>query len=121
MRAQSAVMGLVVDHTLVMVSASHGSAPAASRLPPQRSTTVSPSSTTATEAPTSRPSSKWAVKASRTAAKRASQLPSTPAIDPGLEGVELGEEPLHPRGVALHRRTPPQGLGERDPPPDEQH
>ena len=58
--AQRTVMVLVVDQTFVIVSRSQGSVPAASAEPAQTSTTSSPSWTTATEAPTSRPWSKLA-------------------------------------------------------------
>src|SRR5262245_5384311 len=60
-----------------MVSRSHGRVRATSAWPPQRSTTVSPSTTTATAAPISSPSRRWAAKASRTGAKRGWQCPRT--------------------------------------------
>src|SRR4051794_11638578 len=51
-RAQRAVIVLVVDQTLVMVSRSHGADPLVSTVPAQMSTTGSPSTTTAADAPT---------------------------------------------------------------------
>ena len=58
-------MVLVVDQTLTMVSRSQGELPATSDVPPHRSTTVSPSTTTAQEAPRS-PSVKFFSNAVRT-------------------------------------------------------
>lgn len=69
-----AVIVLVVDHTGVSVSRSHGVVRSASVYPPQRSTTGSPSTYTATEAPTSLSSSE-AANASRTAANRSVHVP----------------------------------------------
>ncbi len=63
--AQSAVIVLVVDQTLMIVSRSHGVVRASSVNPPQMSTTSSPSRTTATDAPTSSPWSKFARTPSR--------------------------------------------------------
>jgi hypothetical protein len=71
------VIVFVVDQTLMMVSRSHGVVFAASAKPPHRSTTISPSDTTATLAPTSRSLSKLAANASFTAVKRSSQVPAT--------------------------------------------
>ena len=68
-------MVLVVDHTLVMVSRSQGRVRASSAQPPQMSTTGSPSTVTATEAPKSVPLARLAASRSRTAAKRSSQRP----------------------------------------------
>ena len=48
------VIVLVVDQTLMIVSSAHG-VPSSSIVPPQMSTTVSPSWTTHTDAPTSLP------------------------------------------------------------------
>ena len=121
MSAHSAVIVLVVDQTLVMVSACQGSAPSGSRLPPQRSTTSSPSSATATDAPTSSPLSRFAVKAARTGSNRGSQRPPTSAIGPPLQRIELGEERLQRRRVAVDPAAARQRVGEGDPPPDEQH
>src|SRR3990172_9900067 len=58
-----------------MVSRSHGLAPAASADPPQRSTTVSPSATTLSDAPTSPCFVQFSAKASLTRPKRALQVP----------------------------------------------
>ena len=68
---------LVLDQTLVMVSASHGVVLASSAQPPHRSTTSSPSSMTATEAPQSAPEARLAANWSAMAWKRGSQVPCT--------------------------------------------
>ena len=68
-------MVLVDDHTLVMVSLSHAWVRSMSLWPPHRSATISPSTVTATEAPTSKPSSKFAAMAARTASNLAVVVP----------------------------------------------
>ena len=68
-------MVLVVDHTLVMVSRSQGFVFSASAQPPQMSTTGSPWTYTATDAPMSSPESSWPASVVRTASKRGSQVP----------------------------------------------
>ena len=73
----SAVIAFVVENTLTIVSRSHGRVRAASAWPPQRSTTGSPSTVAANDAPTSRPAAKFAANASRTAAKRGAHSPCT--------------------------------------------
>ena len=78
-------MVFVVDHTLVMVSRSHGAVPASSTVPPQMSTTRSPSSTMATDAPTSVPASRLADSVVATASKRGSQVPCSCAMRPPEE------------------------------------
>src|SRR5438105_3754449 len=76
-------MVLVVDQTLVMVSRSQGRVRSWSVWPPQMSTTASPSRTTATEAPTSRPWSRLPANVSRTDPKRSSHVPLISAMAPG--------------------------------------
>src|SRR3546814_11198542 len=71
----------------VMVSASQDRVPAPSRQPPHRSTTGSPSTTTATQAPTSSPqagspSSMLRRNAASTAANFGSQVPETDIRSP---------------------------------------
>ena len=73
-------MVLVVDHTLVMVSRSHGLVFSASAQPPQMSTTGSPWRKTATDAPRSAPESSWPASVVRTPSKRGSQVPCTSAM-----------------------------------------
>src|SRR5687768_1126204 len=51
--AHNAIIVLVVDQTLVIVSRSHATVRLASAYPPHRSTTGSPPTNTATDAPTS--------------------------------------------------------------------
>src|SRR5262245_53358810 len=97
MCAQSAVIAFVVEKTLTMVSRSHGRVRAASAWPPQRSTTIRPSTVAANDAPTSRPSSKLAANASRTAAKRGSH---SPWIMASL-AEKLDDDPLLPPPVEL--------------------
>lgn len=62
----SAVIVLVVEWTATMVFVSQGLVFASSAKPPQRSTTVSPSTVTQHEAPTSAALARFASKASRT-------------------------------------------------------
>src|SRR5262245_3841371 len=97
MCAQSAVIAFVVEKTLTMVSRSHGRVRAASAWPPQRSTTIRPSTVAANDAPTSRPASKLAANASRTAAKRESH---SPWIMASL-AEDLDDDPLLPPPVEL--------------------
>ena len=87
-------MVFVDDQTLVMVSSAHGALCSSSTQPPQRSTTTSPPVTTATEAPTSRPSAKFCSNASRTTPKRSSQRPaigaaSEVAVRPAPAGASV--------------------------------
>ena len=72
-------MVFVVDHTLMIVSSAHG-VPSSSIVPPQMSTTVWPSCTMHTEAPTSAPRSRLAESTSATEAKRSSKVPWMSAI-----------------------------------------
>ena len=79
-RQHSADRVFVVDQTLMIVSRSHGTSVAESvvTVPPQRSTTSSPSSVIASDAPTSLgslPSAKLAANASRIAPNRSSHVP----------------------------------------------
>src|SRR5262245_15605610 len=97
MCAQSAVIAFVVEKTLTMVSRSHGRVRAASAWPPQRSTTIRPSRVAANDAPTSRPASKLAANASRTAVKRGSH---SPWIMASL-AEDLDDDPLLPPPVEL--------------------
>jgi hypothetical protein len=64
--AHSEVMALVVDHTLVSVSGCHARVRSGSAQPAHRFTTVSPRTATATLAPISPRSAKFAANASRT-------------------------------------------------------
>src|SRR6516164_4542745 len=73
--AASAVIVLVVEKTLVMVFSPHGTVRASSAQPPHRSTTISPSMLTATEAPRSSPDSSLALNSSRRGSKRALHVP----------------------------------------------
>ena len=75
--AQTVLSALLTEKTSTSVSRRHGRVRAASAQPPQRSTTIRPSSAIATAAPTSPRSVKFVAKASRTAAKRA----IAPAVD----------------------------------------
>src|SRR5262245_21799401 len=74
-RAASAVMALVVEKTLMIVFSVHGPVRALSAQPPHRSTMISPSMLTATEAPRSSPDSSLAANNSRRGPKRALQVP----------------------------------------------
>ena len=76
-RAARLVTVLVVDQTLVMVFSVQGVRCSSSRQPPQRSTTVRPSTSTAMLAPVSWPESSCSASASRTGSNRASQVPGT--------------------------------------------
>ena len=71
MWADSAVIVLVTAQTLAFVTRRHGIVRSASANPPQTSTTGSPSTKTATEAPTS-PASSNAASALGTAVNRSS-------------------------------------------------
>src|ERR1700689_3366122 len=71
----SATIGLPTEKTLTSVSRCQGLVQARSTDPAHRSTTGAPSSATTTAAPTSPCSTKLAANASRSAAKRGSQLP----------------------------------------------
>ena len=66
----------VVEKTLMIVSRSHGVVPSRSSVPPHRSTTSSPPSVIATDAPMSPWSVKLLANASLTLAKRSGQSPS---------------------------------------------
>src|SRR5439155_20054357 len=69
--AASAVIVLVVENTLVIVFSVHGAVRASSAQPPHRSTTISPSMLTASEAPRSSPDSSLEANSSRGGSKRA--------------------------------------------------
>ncbi len=99
-------MVLVVDHTLVMVSRSHGAVPASSTMPPQMSTTSSPSSTTATDAPTSVPASRLADSVVATASKRGSQMPCNCAMRSSRRASGLQ---IFPRWPVSHTIGPTNG------------
>src|SRR5215470_12686812 len=73
--AASAVIVLVVEKTLVIVSWPHGTVRASSAQPPHRSTTISPSMLTASEAPRSSPDSSLAANSSRSGSNRALHVP----------------------------------------------
>jgi hypothetical protein len=73
--AASDVTAFVVDQTFVSVSRCHGRAPAGSALPAHTFTTGRPPATTATLAPISSRSAKFAANASRTGSKPGSQVP----------------------------------------------
>ncbi len=73
----SAVMFFVVDQTLVSVSACQGRVRAGSAQPAHRWTTGSPPATTATLAPISPRSAKFAANASRTGSYPAVTSPLT--------------------------------------------
>src|SRR5262245_15397419 len=73
--AASAVIVFVVEKTQVIVSSVQGTVWASSTQPPHRSTTISPSMLTATEAPRSSPDSSLAVNNSRRGSNRALQVP----------------------------------------------
>src|SRR5262245_36153204 len=102
--AQIAVIPLVVEYTLTIVSRFHGWVFAASRCPPHRSTTSSPSSVTASAAPTS-PLSKFAANASRTRSNRFAHSPETTAMPPSaaLSGAGI----LHAPAPAPRRHLQP--------------
>ena len=80
---QVAAMVLVLEYTLTIVSRSHG-VPLGSASPAQMSTTASPSTVTAAAAPSSKPSSKFSTKASRTASKPSLHIPRTSMTVPLL-------------------------------------
>src|SRR4051812_9507619 len=87
-------MVLVVENTLMIVSSSHGTPLASSCRPPQRSTASSPSTVTATDAPTSPSTAKFSAKASFTAPKPSSQRPLMSTMGcslrvGGLDGAEV--------------------------------
>ena len=100
----------VVENTLMIVSRCHGVVRSRSWWPPQRSTTSSPSLTTATDAPTSPFSAKFAAKASFTAAK----FVGARAADVDGHGVSLIRfkmwEPQPATGTLLLAITAPQPL-----------
>src|SRR4051794_18049118 len=73
--AESDVIVFVVDQTFVIVSDAHGVVFSASVQPPHMSTTISPSSVTATDAPRSSPESMFAESSSRILLNRGSQVP----------------------------------------------
>src|SRR3954447_15377453 len=73
--AASEVIVLVGEKTQVIVSSAHGTVRASSAQPPQRSTTISPSMLTASEAPRSSPDLSLAAKSSRKGSKRAREVP----------------------------------------------
>ena len=113
--AQIAVMPLVVEYTFTIVSRFHGWVRAPSRCPPQRSTTSSPSTVTATAAPTS-PLSKFAAKASRTRSNRFAHSPETAAMPTSCPlSRRVAGGILHARAAAparhLQPRPDPPGRG----------
>ena len=65
----------MVENTLVIVFSVHGTVRASSAQPPHRSTTISPSMLTASEAPRSSPDSSLAANSSRRGSKRALHVP----------------------------------------------
>src|SRR3954447_13850697 len=73
--AASAVIALVVEKTLEMVFSAHGVVRASSAQPPHRSTTISPSMLTTSEAPRSSPELSLAANSSRRGSNRALQVP----------------------------------------------
>src|SRR5205085_1361907 len=73
--AASAVIVLVVEKTQVIVLSVHGTVRASSAQPPHRSTTISPSMLTASEAPRSSPDLSLAANSSRRGSKRALHVP----------------------------------------------
>ena len=79
-RAARLVTVLVVDHTLVIVFSVHGRPRPGSHQPPQMSTTVRPSTSTAMLAPVSLPESSCAASVSRTGPNLASHVPCTSTI-----------------------------------------
>src|SRR3954452_5019418 len=85
----------VVEKTLMIVSRSHGVVPASSSVPPHRSTTTSPPSVMATDAPTSPCSLKFAANASLTAAKRSGQSPSMFTSLPMSGFLSIGRPWIH--------------------------
>src|SRR4051794_7004181 len=78
--ALSAVIVFVVDHTLTIVSRSHGAVISGSIQPAHTSATTSPSTTTHALHPTSCPESIRLPTASRTPTNLSSQLPPTSAM-----------------------------------------
>ena len=70
-------IALVTDHTLTIVSRSQGRVWATSAWPAQMSTTISPSTVAAKDAPISSPRSKLEANASRTPANLGSYVPCT--------------------------------------------
>ena len=107
--AASAVIVLVVDQTLTMVSAVQGVAPVHRRGPPQRSTTVSPSRSTAMAPPSSSWVSSWRSSSSRTRVNRSSQLPCTSATAgllpaPARRSLRI-KAPSRPAGRSHLRRV----------------
>ena len=73
--AASEVIVLVVEKTQVMVFSVHGTVRASSAQPPHRSTTISPSMLTASEAPRSSRERSLAAKCSRSGSNWALQVP----------------------------------------------
>src|SRR2546421_7334619 len=78
--AHRVVAPLVADHTWVIVSSTQGLLEAGSALPPHRSTNVSPSIWTQTDAPTSPLSWKFRVNSSATRSNLGSQNPATSPV-----------------------------------------
>ena len=103
-------MVLVVDQTLVMVSFSHGAEPASSTVPPQMSTTGSPCSRTATEAPTSVPASRLSDSVVATPSNLGSQVPWMSAIVSSLPRPVLRTRLFHGRTVGT--ASPPVAPGD---------
>src|SRR5206468_733959 len=126
MWAQSAVIAFVVEKTLTIVSAVHRRVRPASAQPPQRSTTGSPSTVAANDAPISRPASKLRAKASRTSRKRAAHSPSTSdaagIADPSMRAAfsqangQLRSPPTDVMMPPVDRTTARAGIGLGEPP-----
>ncbi len=91
--AASATTPLVEDQTFTSVEALHGTVRPGSAYPPHRSTTTAPSSTTATRAPSSRPSAKCRANTSRTPENAASHVPSIGREDIGHHSPHQGGRP----------------------------
>src|SRR6516164_3447189 len=73
--AASEVIVLVVENTQAIVFSVHGTVRASSAQPPHRSTTISPSMLTASEAPRSSPDSSLAANGSRRGSNRVLHVP----------------------------------------------
>src|SRR5690349_3069933 len=101
MCAHSAVAPLVHDQTSTRVSSVHSAPVAGSAVPPQRSTTVRPSTVTVTDAPTSSRSAKFRSNSARTSTNRGSCVPLT-VIGPSILPPGSGHIPsLGPAGSTV--------------------
>src|SRR5262249_33121382 len=99
-RAASVVIALVVENTLVIVSSAQGTVRASLAQPPHRSTTISPSRITASEAPRSSPEASLAANSSRSGSNRALHVPLrtvgySPIVVRSLEHVVQTEPQPH--------------------------